>query len=112
LGESNTTVARAERNIQFLLGDILNYGDDRFGEQAAQIQDDLGYDYGTLADLKWVAKRIPKERRDAKLPWSHHRELAKFEPEEQKKWLAKQPLKGGHVLNSGILSVTRAPSPC
>jgi len=37
-------VARAERNIQFLLGDILNYGDDRFGEQAAQIQDDLGYD--------------------------------------------------------------------
>ena len=85
------TLARMQRSSSWWLGDILLYGEEKFGERAWQVQDqlDVKYEYGTLADLKWVSKRVPPYVRHPKLSWSHHRQVAKLEIADQKAWLAK-----------------------
>ena len=48
--------------------------------------DRLGYSYQTLADGKYVALNVQFSDRSEKLSWLHHRQVAKFEPEQQKEW--------------------------
>ena len=87
-------LARLTRCSAWWLGDALVVGEAKFGEDASQIESELGHDYQYLADLKWVAKRIPPEDRSPSLSWSHHRELAKFEPAQREQWLTKAESEG------------------
>ena len=82
-------MTRASAAINWLIGDALLWGTEQFGELAEQFMDEFGLSYGQLADLKWVAKSFPPERRRRPVSWSHHRELAKLETSSQEEWLDK-----------------------
>jgi len=74
--------------VHWWIGDWLNYGEARYGEMYAQALDDTRFDYGTLANDKWVAGRIESSRRHENLSFSHHQAVAKLETGEQDEWLA------------------------
>lgn len=73
--------------IQWWLGDLLNYGEARYGETYSQVLDATEYEYQTLANFKYVAGRIPPERRKKSLSFSHHVEVASLEPPLQEELL-------------------------
>lgn len=73
---------------QFYIGDWCNFGEDSFGEKYSQALKTTDYNYGSLRNLSWVARRISIERRTP-LPYSFHKEVARLEPEIQTKYLTK-----------------------
>jgi hypothetical protein len=83
------TLVRMEHSVAWWLGDALNFGDAKFADAAKTIQEQLEgkYTYGTLADFKWVAGAIDRERRHPNVKWSHHRLIAKLSQNQQITWL-------------------------
>jgi hypothetical protein len=75
------------RCVQWLLGDWIVYGNERFGERYSRASKITGYDPQTLMNMVYVASRFPISRRREDLSWSHHEALAALEPEEQDSWL-------------------------
>ena len=78
---------RVKEFIQFAIGDWLNYGEQHYGEMYAQAASETGLPEETLMVLKSISSRVTPETRIKELTWSHHREVAKFPPEEQTRWL-------------------------
>jgi N6-adenosine-specific RNA methylase IME4 len=68
---------------QWWLGDWVRYGDNKYGEKYAQYIDAIGLDYQTIADAKWMVGKFEFSRRRENLSWSHHREVAPFDPPTQ-----------------------------
>ena len=88
---------RVERQIQFFIGDFVNYGRARWGESAEQgIATDIetiaseatGWKPETVDQYARVARQVPAERRDPDLSFGHHREVADRPADEQARWLA------------------------
>jgi hypothetical protein len=75
------------RSVQWLLGDWITYGNERFGERYARASRITGYDPQTLMNMVYVASRFPISRRRENLSWSHHEALAALDPSEQDGWL-------------------------
>lgn len=75
--------------IQWAIGDWLNEGERRYGETYTQAIKETDGQYQALADYKWVAGRVEFSFRYENLSWTHHRQVAKFPPAEQKLWLHK-----------------------
>lgn len=75
------------RCVQWLLGDWIAYGNDKFGERYSRASRITGYDPQTLMNMVYVASRFSVSRRRENLSWSHHEALAALEPEEQDSWL-------------------------
>jgi hypothetical protein len=68
------------------IGDLLNSGDDRFGESFSQMCE------GTLSTemlnrYASVARRVPIENRRASLSWSAHAAVARLPHDRQKRML-------------------------
>jgi hypothetical protein len=82
-------VQRSEQAVYFWIGDLLNYGETLYGETYTQAIDATGFEYGTLANDKSVARAIPQPIRKSDLSFEHHRAVAKLEPNDQEKWLDK-----------------------
>lgn len=80
-----------ERAMQFLLGDYINYMEERWGERAAQVIDfSDGWSEETCRKYAWVAKRItPDRRRMDRLGIKHHFLVANLSPSLQTKWLTR-----------------------
>lgn len=85
--EVGHTLGRIGRAHQWWVGDWLNYGERAYGEKYSQAMDATGLDYSTVANAAWVSKSVEVSRRRENLSFSHHREVAKFEPAEQDEWL-------------------------
>jgi hypothetical protein len=85
--EVGRRIGSVGRNIQWLLGDWIVYGNERFGERYARAARMTGYDTQTLMNMVYVATHFPASRRRESLSWSHHEALAAFNPEEQDRWL-------------------------
>lgn len=75
-------IKRSHKSVKFWQGDWLNYGEDNYPEWS-QYFDESESDSESMRKEKWVAKRIPPERRKPQLSWSHHEEVADLEPEDQ-----------------------------
>jgi hypothetical protein len=82
-----------EGAIQFWIGDWILYGEQRFGEAAAQAAAYTGLKVDTVKQYAWVAERVPPPVRDPDLSFSHHREVADLPPVEQRRWI-KQAAEG------------------
>ena len=85
---------RVGKSIGFLLGDWLNYGErlyygsGEYGEKYTEaIRTATGFDYQTLANFGYVARKVEFSCRQENLGFEHHAVVAKLKPEEQKKWL-------------------------
>jgi len=75
------------RCIQWLIGDWIAYGNERFGERYARAAKITGYDTQTLMNMVYVASRFAVSRRRENLSWSHHESLAALEFDAQERWL-------------------------
>ncbi len=75
------------RCIQWLLGDWIAYGNERFGERYARASKITGYDSQTLMNMVYVASRFEISRRRENLSWSHHETIAALDHHEQDRWL-------------------------
>lgn len=72
------------RAHQWWIGDALNEGERRFGEEWSQGEVAIGIAEQTQANWKWIAGAIdPSRRRESPLTFSHHAEVARLEPELQ-----------------------------
>lgn len=85
--EVGRRIGSVGRNIQWLLGDWIAYGNERFGERYARAAKITGYDTQTLMNMVYVATHFPASRRRENLSWSHHETLAGFDSDEQEHWL-------------------------
>ncbi len=86
---AGTFINNADKSVHFWIGDWLNYGEERWGQMYEQAIERTGFDYGTLADDKYVASRVNFSVRTEKLSFTHHRLVAPHTPQEQKILLAK-----------------------
>jgi hypothetical protein len=87
-------IVKMDAGIQFGLGDWWAFGEARrsYGERAKIVRETaekLRYDLKSLMQLGYVARRVAPSLRNELLYWSHHKEVAPLDPEDQKKWLDK-----------------------
>lgn len=87
-----------DRRTRWYIGDGILFGEDVYGELAAQAADDktsrydlaqrvTGLDPGTLKNITSICNRVPKERRRGELGFWIHAEVTSLEPDEQTHWL-------------------------
>jgi hypothetical protein len=81
-------LARAQGSIQWWLGDMLAVGEARYGERYAQAIEATGYAVQTLMNMVFVASHVAPERRRQSLSFTHHKEVASLEPDEQEALLS------------------------
>ncbi len=82
-----TMFGQLHRTSQWLIGDLINYGEKVYGETYAQAEKLTGLAPQTCANYSSVCSRIPRSRRRPKVNFSLHAEVASMKPDEQKKWL-------------------------
>src|ERR1051326_3082862 len=87
--EIGDRLQKAEQGLMWWIGDWWAFGDHKYGERASQFADPdkSEYSFQTLADAGWVSRQIETSRRREVLSWSHHKEVAALEPEEQERFL-------------------------
>ncbi len=85
--------------INWWVGDWLNVGERKWGEEYAQAIEETGWKYQDLANCKWVAGKVEFSTRVEKLSWSHHREVANLSPNEQAYWLDLAALNNWSVID-------------
>lgn len=78
-------LAKRYSNIQWLIGDWINYGEAKWGEKYAQAEDDLSFSQGTLRNYASICARIPPENRNPKLRFHQIKHVAPLEPRQQRK---------------------------
>lgn len=71
------------------LGDWLAYGEDAFTGRYRDAIEMTSLNYQTLRNYAWVARRFPLHRRQDKLSFAHHTEVAALAEPEQDFWLRK-----------------------
>jgi len=82
--ELMSTLVRLETAFQFAIGDALLYGESKFGEKYSQAMDATGMSYQSLANMVWVARRVPMCNRVVGVSWTHHRVIASIDPTDQR----------------------------
>jgi hypothetical protein len=82
------------RRIHWWIGDLLVYGEARWGEMYDKMIERTGYEIRTLRTLKWVAGQIGPSRRRDDLTFAHHQEVAGLPPDQQDAILARAAREG------------------
>ncbi len=87
--EVGAVLAVMDRGIQFLVGDWISYGQEKYGELAAQAIDARSWRPETVRAYVWLAKSVPPANRmlDRGLSIKHHLAVAALPPSEQRLWL-------------------------
>lgn len=80
---------QADKAIQWWIGDWMNYGEERFGEQFAQAIEATGWAIATIRQYAWVCAKVPPKNRRPDLTFFHHREVADLPVDDQAAWLDK-----------------------
>ncbi len=83
-----------EQHLHFWIGDLLAYGERRWGTTYADMVEETGYDPGTLRNLRWVATRVDVAQRRENLTFAHHQEVARLSPAQQEAVLALSEAQG------------------
>lgn len=81
------TLVRVDTACQFAIGDALIWGEARYGEKYSQAMEWTGLSYQALANMVWVAKKVPLPNRVEGLSWTHHRVVASLDADDQLHWL-------------------------
>ena len=87
-------VQKVNTSVAFWLGDLLEYGERRFGEKYTAAIEVTGLAEQTLTNAAYVARHVPIQRRRENVPFSHHAEVASLPPEKQEEWLERCESKG------------------
>lgn len=70
-----TAFQAADRALPFFLGDLVNYGEDRWGDEIWQVIDRY-VGQRTAKNYAWVCRRFPRGQRRSDLTMGHHAEVA------------------------------------
>ncbi len=89
-----TWAQQVEKASPFWVGDLIEYGEHRYGEKYAQALDLTTASYGTLANAAYVARNVQISRRRENLPFAMHQEVAPLPAAEQDVWLDKCEAEG------------------
>ena len=81
------TLDRIRESVHWWRGDWLRYGERTYGERYSRVLDPGAGNYQTLANDAWVAGKIGLSLRRENVPWSHHKEIAPLQPDEQADFL-------------------------
>jgi hypothetical protein len=65
-------------HVGFMIGDVLNFGEAKWGEKYTAALNQTGLARPTLKNYAWVARTIPPEKRQAALPFTHHLQIARL----------------------------------
>lgn len=89
--EAGRFLRTVERGAQFALGDCVNFGEARYGDEIWQHLDaSHGWSEKTVGVYSWLAKAIdPAIRRMDRLGIKHHILVAKLPHDEQAHWLTR-----------------------
>jgi hypothetical protein len=71
------------------LGDWLLYGQQAFGQRYRSAVEMTGFDYKTLRNYAWVARKFEVSRRRDTLSFQHHAEVASLPEPVQDLWLSR-----------------------
>jgi hypothetical protein len=113
-----TWCQRVEKYSPFWVGDLLAFGEARYGETYAQAMEATEMAYGTLANAAYVAKAVPTERRNPALAFGFHQEVAPLPPQEQTNWLERAEAENltqaqlRHEIKAAKLTATGKPVDC
>jgi len=69
-------------HVGFMIGDVLNHGQTKFGQKYTVALNQTGRAVSTLWGYAEAARRIPAEKRKAALTFTHHREILRL-PDEK-----------------------------
>lgn len=83
------TLKRMEKSVQWWIGDWLRFGERKYGEMYSQALEITGLEYGSLANMKFVAERVESSLRNENLSWSHHVEIAALPAQQAQELLGK-----------------------
>lgn len=86
--EVGVTLQTIQGAVNWWVGDWLNEGEKRYGETYAQAIEATGRNYDDLVRCKFVSAHVESLTRVNNLSWSHHREIASLEPDDQAGFLA------------------------
>jgi hypothetical protein len=70
-------------HVGFMIGDVLNFGNTKWGEKYTQALNQTGRALPTLKQYASVSARIPIEKRQAVLTYTHHREILAIGDEQK-----------------------------
>jgi hypothetical protein len=91
-------------HVGFMIGDIINFGQVKWGEKYRLAMEQTGRAYSTLAGYSETARRIPAAKRHASLSFTHHQVIARIGDEEKiatvLKEVALKAEKDGKVINT------------
>lgn len=87
--ELGSRVALIANCSAWWLGDWLLYGEQAYGARYEKAIADSSLSYQTLRNYAWVARTFPVSRRQDKLSFGHHAEVAALSGDEQDIWLAR-----------------------
>jgi len=77
-----SNIMDAHQAMNWVVGDLLVYGEDLFGEQVvSQLLDEVSIDVQLAAIT--TCRAIPQIHRRADVPYSHHRLVTKYDSEER-----------------------------
>lgn len=79
--------AAMEGAIQWILGDLITQGDTVYGQTYEQIASLMNREVTTLYDYVYVASKVEISVRTENLSFSHHKLVAAYSEEDQRKWL-------------------------
>jgi len=82
-------IARITTASAWWVGDWLLYGESRYGPRYRDALEVTAFDYKTLRNYVWVARRFELSRRRDSLSFQHHAEVAPLAPPEQDLWLTR-----------------------
>ena len=73
--------------LPWFIGDLLVQGEHRYGETNAAAVDETGLGIQTLTNYASVCRRVPRERRNPNLSFTHHALIASLDDHSQQAWL-------------------------
>jgi hypothetical protein len=80
-------IARISSASAWWVGDWLVYGERAYGTRYRAALELTSFDYKTLRNYAWVARRFDMSRRRDALSFQHHAEVAALDEPEQELWL-------------------------
>jgi hypothetical protein len=87
IDELMRNVGGAARGCLFIIGDAINYANDKYGDKYDRWMSLTGLEYQTLRNAGWIARKIELSRRRDNLTYEHHKLVASLVPDEQTRWL-------------------------
>ncbi|OLZ72989.1 hypothetical protein AV521_08025 [Streptomyces sp. IMTB 2501] len=80
-------LSTSQSSMAWCLGDWLVHGESAYAGRYREIVELYSFNYQTLRNYAWVARRFPLSRRRDKLSFGHHAEVASCPEAERDYWL-------------------------